>query len=143
MSPRTGAHPDTFDGRLINPGHGLEGMWFLMEGALMRSDTALAPRAVDYDPAGFWISRGTGEYGGIYAFMDARGKPPQQLEWDQKMWWVHLETLVALLMGHTRLGRDGVLAVVRDGARLHLGPLSRTPVWRVVRISEPARVRCC
>jgi N-acylglucosamine 2-epimerase len=22
--------------------------------------------------------------------------PPQQLEWDQKLWWVHVETLVAL-----------------------------------------------
>jgi N-acylglucosamine 2-epimerase len=99
-----GTHPDTFDGRLLNPGHGLEGMWFLMEIALIRKDTALAATSVNtilriLDFA--WDK----EYGGIYAFMDARGKPPQQLEWDQKMWWVHLETLVALLMGHTRLGR--------------------------------------
>lgn len=98
-----GSHPDTFDGRLLNPGHGLEGMWFLMELALLRHDTPLAENALatalrildhSWDP----------EYGGIFAFMDARGKPPQQLEWDQKIWWAHLETLVALLMGHTRLG---------------------------------------
>ena len=98
-----GSHPDTFDGRLLNPGHGLEGMWFLMELALLRHDTALAENALatalrildhSWDP----------EYGGIFAFMDARGKPPQQLEWDQKIWWAHLETLVALLMGYTRLG---------------------------------------
>ena len=31
--------------------------------------------------------------------MDAQGHPLHQLEWDQKLWWVHLETLVALLMG--------------------------------------------
>ena len=99
-----GSHPDTFDGRLLNPGHGLEGMWFLLEHALLRNDRPLADTSVDtilrilehaWDP----------EYGGIYAFMDARGEPPQQLEWDQKFWWVHLETLVALLMGYTRLGR--------------------------------------
>ena len=28
--------------------------------------------------------------------MDAKGHPPQQLEHDQKLWWVHLEALVAL-----------------------------------------------
>ncbi len=28
--------------------------------------------------------------------MDAKGYPTQQLEWDQKLWWVHLEALVAL-----------------------------------------------
>lgn len=42
-----GSHPDTFEGRLINPGHGLEGMWFLMDGALRYGDTALANRAAD------------------------------------------------------------------------------------------------
>jgi N-acylglucosamine 2-epimerase len=36
------------------------------------------------------------EYGGIFYFMDCKGAPPQQLEHDQKLWWVHLETLVAL-----------------------------------------------
>ena len=36
------------------------------------------------------------EYGSIFDYMDA-GKPPFQLEWDQKLWG-HLETLVALLM---------------------------------------------
>lgn len=32
------------------------------------------------------------EFGGIYYFMDRKGCPPQQLEWDQKLWWVHIET---------------------------------------------------
>ena len=31
--------------------------------------------------------------------LDVKGRPPQQLEWSQKLWWVHLETLVALLKG--------------------------------------------
>ncbi len=99
-----GTHPDTFAGRLLNPGHGLEGMWFLMELALRQNNTALANvatttilRILEHS----WDQ----EYAGIYAFLDARGKPPLQLEWDQKLWWVHLETLVALLMGYTRLHR--------------------------------------
>ena len=36
---------------------------------------------------------------------DAKGHPPQQLEWDQKLWWVHIETLVALLKGYRLTGR--------------------------------------
>ncbi len=31
--------------------------------------------------------------------MDIKEKPLQQLEWDQKLWWVHVETLVGLAKG--------------------------------------------
>ena len=39
-------------------------------------------------------------FGGIYYFMDRKGFPPQQLEWDQKLWWVHIETLIAMIKGY-------------------------------------------
>ena len=29
---------------------------------------------------------------------------PQQLEWDQKLWWVHIETLISLLKGYQLTG---------------------------------------
>ena len=29
-----------------------------------------------------------------------KGFPPQQLEWDQKLWWVHIETLIAMIKGY-------------------------------------------
>jgi N-acylglucosamine 2-epimerase len=45
------------------------------------------------------------DYGGILYFLDADGKPPQHLEWDQKLWWVHVETLVALALGYSLTGR--------------------------------------
>jgi len=38
--------------------------------------------------------------------MDTEGKPPQQLEWDQKLWWVHVETLVALSLAYQLTGRE-------------------------------------
>ena len=44
------------------------------------------------------------EFGGIYYFMDRKGCPPQQLEWDQKLWWVHIETLISLLKGYQLTG---------------------------------------
>ena len=56
------------------------------------------------------------EYGGIFYFMDAEGRPPQQLEWDQKLWWVHLETLVALAKGYAATGSE---ACARWFGRVH------------------------
>ncbi|MGH7453291.1 MAG: AGE family epimerase/isomerase [bacterium] len=46
-----GSHPDCFDGRLINPGHGLESMWFVMEIAPQgRQMERLFPRAAGTVP---------------------------------------------------------------------------------------------
>jgi N-acylglucosamine 2-epimerase len=99
-----GAHVDCHEGRLLIPGHGIEAMWFIMDIARRRGDRALIERAVDVvlsilDHA--WDQ----DYGGIYYFLDSEGRPPLQLEWDQKLWWVHLETLVALSMGYALTGR--------------------------------------
>jgi N-acylglucosamine 2-epimerase len=95
----TGEQVDSFDGRLINPGHTIEAMWFVMEIGRRRDNGSLIQRAVDVVLSTLeygWDK----EYGGIYYFMDRLGHPTQQLEWDQKLWWVHLETLVALLLGY-------------------------------------------
>ena len=37
------------------------------------------------------------QYGGIFYFMDRLGRPQQQLEWDQKLWWVHIEAMIAMI----------------------------------------------
>lgn len=47
------------------------------------------------------------EYGGLFYFMDMKGYPPQELEWDQKLWWVHIETLIAMLKGYQMTGDRG------------------------------------
>ncbi|MEI8064698.1 MAG: AGE family epimerase/isomerase, partial [Verrucomicrobiota bacterium] len=36
-----GSHPDTFDGRVIHAGHGIECMWFVMDAAQAYGETAL------------------------------------------------------------------------------------------------------
>ena len=94
-----GSHIDCFDGRLINPGHGIEAMWFVMDIARRRGDRLLINRAVEVVLNILNFSWDT-KYDGIYYFLDAKDYPPQQLEWNQKLWWVHLETLVALSMGY-------------------------------------------
>ncbi|MBE9049045.1 AGE family epimerase/isomerase [Nostocales cyanobacterium LEGE 11386] len=100
-----GSHVDCFEGRLINPGHGIEAMWFIMDIASRKNDMKTINQAVDVvlNILNFAWDK---EYGGLYYFMDANGYPPQQLEWDQKLWWVHLESLVALAMGYRLTGRE-------------------------------------
>lgn len=90
-----GQFSDSFEGRLLNPGHAIEAMWFVMDLAARMERPALAAEAVRRGL--MMLEKGwDSAYGGIFYFMDALGHPPQQLEWDQKLWWVHLETLVFL-----------------------------------------------
>jgi N-acylglucosamine 2-epimerase len=103
-----GTHLDTFDGRLISPGHGIEAAWFMMDIGQHRHDRALIDGAVTIALSTLeygWDQ----EYGGILYFRDAAGKPLERLDWDQKLWWVHLETLQALLMGYRLTGRKECL----------------------------------
>jgi|SRR5690606_9054549 len=90
---------DSFEGRLINPGHGLESMWFIMDLGIRTGNKELVNKAVNISISileyGWDI-----EYEGILYLKDIKGYPPQQLEWDQKLWWVHMETLVCLLKGY-------------------------------------------
>jgi len=95
-----GSKVDCFDGRVSTPGHGIEAMWFIMDIAKGRKDPALLGDAVDtmLKILDFGWDK---EHGGIFYFLDVDGKPPRQLEWDQKLWWVHLETLLGLAMAYT------------------------------------------
>ena len=98
-----GAFSDSFEGRLLNPGHGLEAMWFMMDLAKRSNDQQLIQKAVDTTINILDYSWDT-KYGGIFYFMDIKGHPPQQLEWDQKLWWVHIETIISLLKGYLLTG---------------------------------------
>ncbi len=94
-----GSFSDSFEGRLLNPGHGIEAMWFIMDLAGRNKDKALAEKAVKITLDILHHSWDK-EFGGIFYFLDIKGHPVQQLEWDQKLWWVHIETLVNLLKGY-------------------------------------------
>ena len=94
---------DTFDGRLMNPGHAIEAMWFIMDLGQRLKMPGLINKAVETTLK--MIEYGWDkEYGGIFYYMDRLERPPQQLEWDQKLWWVHIETLISLLKGYHLTG---------------------------------------
>lgn len=99
---------DCMDGRLLNPGHAIEAMWFIMDLGKRLGDQALIDKAVyialkevEYG----WDH----QYGGIFYFMDRLGHPLQQLEWDQKLWWVHIETLITMIKGYQLTGNEKCL----------------------------------
>ncbi len=98
-----GSLSDTFDGRLLNPGHAIEAMWFIMDLGerlgrkdLIEKAAQTTLRMLEYG----WDK----QYGGIFYFMDRLGHPTQQLEWDQKLWWVHIESLISLLKAYRLTG---------------------------------------
>lgn len=100
-----GSFSDSFEGRLLNPGHAIEAMWFIMDLATRKDDQALIQKAVEITLN--TINYGWDQqYGGIFYFMDIKGYPPLQLEWDQKLWWVHMETLISLLKGFLHTGDE-------------------------------------
>lgn len=94
---------DCFDGRLLNPGHAIEAMWFVMDLGKRLGCQDLIEKAVmiALNEAEYGWDK---EHGGIFYFMDRLGRPCQQLEWDQKLWWVHIETLITMLKGYQLTG---------------------------------------
>lgn len=103
-----GSFSDSFEGRLLNPGHTIEAMWFIMDLSVRLKHPELTEKAVEIMLR--TLKYGWDEqYGGIFYFLDIKGYPPQQLEWDQKLWWVHVETLISLIKGYALTGNPECL----------------------------------
>jgi N-acylglucosamine 2-epimerase len=100
-----GSFSNSFEGRLLNPGHTNEAMWFMMDLAVRFNNKNLIEKCVEIllrTTENGWDKK----HGGIFYFLDIKGYPPQQLEWDQKLWWVHIETLVAMARAYKLTGSD-------------------------------------
>jgi len=94
---------DTPEGRCINPGHGIETAWFIMEEGKYRGDERLVSKALEI--LDWSLERGWDrEYGGLYSFVDLDGKQPVQIEHDMKFWWPHNESIYALLLAYSLTG---------------------------------------
>ena len=102
--PDGGHMLDIMEGRLLNPGHALEILWFAMDIANSQKDTA---RVQDIAEIMLWcIERGWDEeYGGIFYYQDYLNYPTDKLESSMKLWWVHVEALCAFLLAYKLTGR--------------------------------------
>ncbi len=84
-------------------------MWFIMDlgkrlgrPELIDKAVKIALSTIEYG----WDK----EYGGMFYFMDRLGRPQQQLEWDQKLWWVHIESAITMIKAYQLTGNKECLA---------------------------------
>lgn len=100
-----GSISDHFDGRTLNPGHAIEGAWFILEEARRRNGdaelTELGCQMLDW----MWQRGWDEEHGGLFYFRDVYHKPVQEYWQNMKFWWPHDEALIATLMAF-RATRD-------------------------------------
>jgi len=115
---------DTLVGRYVNPGHTLEGMWFLMHQALRTGDRDVIGRCAAAVRATCRVAWDA-EHGGIPQFMDRDGGQPAgplpaeftdhpmvvklRTLWDKKLWWPHSEALYVLLLVYEHTREDWAL----------------------------------
>jgi N-acylglucosamine 2-epimerase len=97
---------DHIDGRTLNPGHAIEGAWFILREAVYRSMDShliqLGCNMLDY----MWERGWDQEYGGIFYFRDVLNKPVQEYWHDMKFWWPHNETIIATLLAYLLTGNE-------------------------------------
>ena len=108
VAPDGAARLDYTEGRIVNPGHDIEGVWFLLEHAKRTGDRELVEKAAqifDWAIEAGWDN----EYGGLLYFVDCLGRPPEAYEHDMKLWWPHDEILIASLMLYRDTGEEKYL----------------------------------
>ena len=96
---------DTVAGRVVNPGHDIEGSWFLQNQANYEGDaqlSAVAQQIFKNAAESGWDEK----YGGLLYFTDALGRPPEAYEHDMKLWWPHNELLIASMMFYRDTGDE-------------------------------------
>lgn len=97
---------DHIDGRTLNPGHAIEGAWFILHEAKYRNNDSrlidLGLRMLDY----MWDRGWDKEFGGILYFRDVYNKPVQEYWQDMKFWWPQNEAIIATLLAYTITGDD-------------------------------------
>ncbi len=98
-----GELPDHFDGRTLNPGHAIEGAWFIMNEGRHRHDDSLIKTG--YTMLDWMWKRGwDDEHGGLLYFVGVDGRPVQEYWHDMKFWWPHNELVIATLMAFSLTG---------------------------------------
>ncbi|RQO68992.1 N-acylglucosamine 2-epimerase [Pedobacter sp. KBW01] len=97
---------DHIDGRTLNPGHAIEGAWFILHEAKYRNNDPelikLGCKMLDY----MWARGWDEEHGGILYFKDVYNKPVQEYWQDMKFWWPQNETIIATLLAYTLTGDE-------------------------------------
>ena len=98
-----GAMIDHLDGRLLNPGHAIEGAWFIMREGELRGNSAYIRQGLDILDW-MWERGWDSDYGGILYFRDVNNHPVSEYWQDMKFWWPQNEALIATLLAFRLTG---------------------------------------
>jgi N-acylglucosamine 2-epimerase len=86
-------------GRVVNPGHAIESMWFMIHLFQRENNPERIRQAIEairwHLDLGWDV-----EYGGLLLARDAEGSFWEN-KWDMKIWWPHTEALYALLLAYS------------------------------------------
>ncbi len=97
---------DHFDGRTLNPGHAIEGAWFILQEARLRNNNPelikMGTTMLDW----MWEIGWDKEYGGIMYYRDVKGLPVQEYWHDMKFWWPQNEAVIATLTAYEMTGNE-------------------------------------
>ena len=97
---------DHIDARTLNPGHAIEGAWFILDEAKRRGGDRelvnLGCRMLDY----MWKRGWDDEYGCITYFKDVYDRPVQEYWHDMKFWWPQCEAIIATLLAYQLTGDE-------------------------------------
>jgi N-acylglucosamine 2-epimerase len=96
---------DHFEGRLLNPGHAIEGAWFILREGHERQRPEwidLGCRMLDC----MWQRGWDTTHGGIRYFADLFDRPIAEYWHAMKFWWPHDEAIIATLLAWQLTGED-------------------------------------
>lgn len=99
LNPDGTIQKEHLEGRLLNPGHAIEGAWFVMAEAYERKSDDLKQlglKMFDY----MWEWGFDKKYGGIIYFQDVLNKPKSEYWHDMKFWWPQNEAAIATLYAY-------------------------------------------
>lgn len=123
VNEKDGSISDHFDGRTLNPGHAIEGGWFVLEEARYRNNDSRLIR-IGCSMIDWMFERGWDkEKGGLLYFVDVYGKPVQEYWHNMKFWWPHDEALIAMVLAYKLTGESRYAEwhnMVRDWSFTHL-----------------------
>ena len=97
---------DSPNGREVNPGHSLEAAWFVMAEGVYQNNDLYKQKAKEIIDISMKLGY---RDGGIIAFCDCDGNPPDHLEWDMKIWWPQCEAIIANLLCYNVFGEEKYL----------------------------------
>lgn len=96
---------DHFDGRILNPGHAIEGAWFMMHEGKLRNKPEYVQAGCDILDW-MWERGWDQEFGGMLYFRDVHNKPVAEYWHDMKFWWPQNETIIATLLAWQLTGDE-------------------------------------